>query len=80
MSQIAEELSFAVLSITKLKTSRCSCYFLEVSLNSKVALLQCYLATCQNITFLFWNILILLLKKMVIFWHFWDTPCGQTTL
>ena len=38
MSQIAEELfSFTVLSVTKLKNSRCSCNFLEVSQEAKVA-------------------------------------------
>ena len=37
MSQIAEELfSFTVLSVTKLKNSRCSCNFLEVSQEAKV--------------------------------------------
>ena len=37
MSQIAEELSFAVLCVTKLRNSWCSCYFLEVSQEAKVA-------------------------------------------
>ena len=35
MSQIAKELSFTVLSFTKLKKSRCSCDFLEVSQEAK---------------------------------------------
>ena len=37
MSQIAEELTFAVLSVTKLENSRCSWDFLEVSQEAKVA-------------------------------------------
>ena len=37
MSQIAEELSFGVLSVTKFKTSRCSCNFLGVPQKAKVA-------------------------------------------
>ena len=37
MSQIAEELTFAVLSVTKLENSRCSWEFLKVSQEAKVA-------------------------------------------
>ena len=37
MSQIAEELTFAVLSVTKLENSRCSLEFLKVSQEAKVA-------------------------------------------
>ena len=37
MSQIAEELTFAVLSVTKLENSRCSWQFLKVSQEAKVA-------------------------------------------
>ena len=37
MSQIAEELTFAVLSVTKSENSRCSWDFLEVSQEAKVA-------------------------------------------
>ena len=37
MSQIAKELSFAVLSVTKFKNSRCYFDFLEVSQEAKVA-------------------------------------------
>ena len=37
MSQIAEELTFAVLSVTKLENSWCSWDFLEVSQEAKVA-------------------------------------------
>ena len=37
MSQIAEELTFAVLSVTKLENSWCSWEFLKVSQEAKVA-------------------------------------------
>ena len=37
MSQIAEELTFAVLSVTKLENSRCSWEFSKVSQEAKVA-------------------------------------------
>ena len=37
MSQIAEELTFAGLSVTKFENSRCSWDFLEVSQKAKVA-------------------------------------------
>ena len=37
MNEIAEELSFAVLSVTKLENLRCSCDFLEVAQAAKVA-------------------------------------------
>ena len=37
MSQIAEELTFAVLSVTKFQNSQCSWDFLEVSQEAKVA-------------------------------------------
>ena len=37
MSQIAKELSLAVLSITKFENSQCSCNFLEVLQEAKVA-------------------------------------------
>ena len=37
MSQIAEELTFDVLSVTKLENSRCSWEFLKVSQEAKVA-------------------------------------------
>ena len=37
MSQIAEELTFAVLSVTKLENSQCSWEFLKVSQEAKVA-------------------------------------------
>ena len=37
MSQIAEELTFAVLSVTKFENSRCSWEFLKVSQKAKVA-------------------------------------------
>ena len=37
MSQIAEELTFAVLSVTKFKDSRCSWNFLELSQEAEVA-------------------------------------------
>ena len=36
MSQIAEELTFAVLSVTKFENSRCSWDFLELSQEAKV--------------------------------------------
>ena len=37
MSQIAEELTFAVLSVTKLENSQCSWEFLKVYQEAKVA-------------------------------------------
>ena len=37
MSQIAEELTFSVLTVTELKSSRCSWEFLKVSQEAKVA-------------------------------------------
>ena len=46
MSQIAEDLSFAVLSITKLENSGGSCDFLEVTQGAKVALTFVAWALC----------------------------------
>ena len=66
MSQIAEELTFAVLSDTKFEISRCFWDFLEVSQEAKVAPLlcrlvplQCYLAKGG-------------IPKMPLFWDHFD--------
>ena len=52
MSQIAEELTFAVLSVTKSENSRCSWDFLEVSQEAKVApFLSSWTSTATTMSF-----------------------------
>ena len=58
MSQIAEELTFAVLSVTKLENSRCSWEFLKVSQEAKVApFLSAWPSTVTTMSFGHWGCL-----------------------
>ena len=68
MSQIAEELTFAVLSVTKLKNSRCSWEFLEVSQEAKVVpFLSAWLSGATIMSFGTGSI-----QKMPKMTFFWD--------